>query len=71
MKKEKTESDSQMENLAIQLDSEITKMEENYTKILKIKNELNDIQTQSDDEDVYRKYLIENCESVMKYFQNS
>ena len=71
MKKEKTESVSQMENLAIQLSSEITKIEENYTKILKIKNELNDIQTSSDDEEVYRKYLIENCESVMKYFQNS
>ena len=71
MKKEKTESVSQMENLAIQLSSEITKTKENYTKILKIKNELNDIQTSSDDEDVYRKYLIEKCESVMKYFQNS
>jgi chaperonin cofactor prefoldin len=71
MKKEKTESVSQMENLAIQLSSEITKTKENYTKLLKIKNELNDIQTSSDDEEVYRKYLIEKCESVMKYFQNS
>lgn len=60
-----------MENLAIQLSSEITKTKENYTKLLKIKNELNDIQTSSDDEEVYRKYLIEKCESVMKYFQNS
>ena len=60
-----------MENLSIQLNSEIKNIEENYTKILKIKNELNNIQTSSDDEETYRKYLIENCESVMKYFQNS